>query len=57
MLWVRNYLLMILAHKYLPFLLVKEKVNKVTKLTCNLRDQKYYSIHIFALKQALNQGT
>ena len=45
-----------LAHEDLPFLPVKEKVDKVIKLRCNLYDTKSYSIHIFALKQALNHG-
>ena len=43
-------------HKYLPFLPDKTKINKVTKLTCDLYDKKEYSIYISALKQALNQG-
>ena len=43
-------------HKYLPFLPDKTKINKVTKLTCNLYDRKEYSIYIWTLKQALNQG-
>ena len=32
------------------------KVNKVNKLVCNLNDKENYSIHILALKQALNHG-
>ena len=39
------------AHKDLPFLPTKE-----TKLNCKLYDKKFYSINIFALKQALNHG-
>ena len=30
--------------------------NKCTKLVCNLNDKESYSIHIAALKQALNHG-
>ena len=30
------------------------KVNKVKKLVCNATDEENYSIHIVALKQALN---
>ena len=32
------------------------KVNKVKKLVCNVTDKENYSIHIAALKQALNHG-
>ena len=32
------------------------KVNKVKKLVCNVTDKENYSIHIVALKQALNHG-
>ena len=43
-------------HTYLPFLPDKTKINKVTKLTCDLYDKKEYSINISALKEALNHG-
>ena len=43
-------------HKYFPFLPDKTKIDKVTKLSSNLDDKKYYTIHISALKQALNHG-
>ena len=36
--------------KYLAFLPNKAKINKVTKLTCDLYDKKEYSIYISALK-------
>ena len=32
------------------------KVNKVKRLGCNVTDKENYSIHIAALKQALNHG-
>ena len=32
------------------------KANKVNKLVCNVTDKENYSIHIVALKQALNHG-
>ena len=41
----------------MPFLPDKTKINKVTKLTCDLYDKKEYSIYISALKQALNHGS
>ena len=40
----------------LPFLPEKIKINKCSKLICNVTDKKNYSIHIVALKQALNHG-
>ena len=40
----------------LPFLLEKMKINKCPKLVCNVTDKENYSIHIAALKQALNHG-
>ena len=40
----------------LPFLLEKMKINKCPKLVCNVTDKENYSIHIVALKQALNHG-
>ena len=38
------------------FLPEKMKINKCPKLVCNVTDKENYSIHIFALKQALNYG-
>ena len=32
------------------------KINKCTKLVCNLNDKENYPFHIVALKQALNHG-
>ena len=32
------------------------KINKSTKLVCNVQDKKIYVVHIVALKQALNHG-
>ena len=32
------------------------KINNCTKLFCNVQDKENYSIHILALKQALNHG-
>ena len=43
-------------HKYLPFLPEKLKVDNSTKLSYNFKEKKYYSVHICALKQALNHG-
>ena len=40
----------------LPFLCEKMKINKCPKLICNLNDKENNSIHIVALKQALNHG-
>ena len=40
----------------LPFFPDRMKVNKVKKLACNVTDKENYSIHIVALKQALNHG-
>ena len=34
----------------------KIKINKCSKFICNVTDKKNYSIHIVALKQALNHG-
>ena len=45
-----------MSHKYLTFLAEKMKVNKCHKLACKLNDKENYSIHIVALKQALNHG-
>ena len=43
-----------MLHSDLHFLLDKMKVNKVKKLVFNVTDKEIYSIHIVALKQALN---
>ena len=45
-----------MLHSDLPFLPDRMKVNKVNKLLCNVTDKENYSIHIVALKQALNHG-
>ena len=45
-----------MLHSDLRFLPDRMKVNKVKKLVCNVTDKKNYSIHIVALKQALNHG-
>ena len=43
-------------HSDLPFLPERMKINKCTKLVCNLYDIKIYVVHIRSLKQALNHG-
>ena len=43
-------------HSDLPFLPERMKINKYSKLVCNLFDKKSYVIHIRSLKQALNHG-
>ena len=45
-----------MLHKDLPFLPERMKINKSTKLICNVQDKKNYEVHIVALKQALNHG-
>ena len=45
-----------MLHNDLPFLQDRMKVNKVQKLVCNVTDKENYSIHIVALKRALNHG-
>ena len=45
-----------MLHSDLPFLPERIKINKCTKLICNVTDKKNYSIHIVALKQALKHG-
>ena len=45
-----------MLHSDLPFLPEKMKNNKCPKLVCNVTDKENYSIHIVALKQALNHG-
>ena len=41
-------------HSDLPFLPERMKINKCTKLVCNLQDKENYPVHVLALKQALN---
>ena len=43
-------------HSDLPFLPRKMKINKCSKLLCNLYDKNNYVVHIRSLKQALNYG-
>ena len=43
-------------HSDLPFLPERMKINKCTKLVCNLQDKENYPVHVLALKQALNHG-
>ena len=43
-------------HSDLPFLPKRMKIDKCTKLVCNLRNKKKYVVHIRSLKQALNHG-
>ena len=43
-------------HSDLPFLPEKMKIDKCSKLVCNLYDKKDYIVHIRSLKQALNHG-
>ena len=43
-----------MLHSDLPFLPGEIKINKCTKLACNLNDKENYPVHIVALKQALN---
>ena len=45
-----------MLHSDLPFLPDRMKVSKVKKLVCNVTDKENYSVHIVALKQALNHG-
>ena len=45
-----------MLHSDLPFLPEKRKINKCPKLACNVTDKENYSIHIAALKQALNHA-
>ena len=45
-----------MLHSDLPFLPEKMKINIYPKLVCNVTDKENYSIHIVALKQALNHG-
>ena len=43
-------------HSDLPFLPERMKINKCSKLVCNLYEKNNYVVHIRSLKQALNQG-
>ena len=43
-------------HSDLPFLPERMKINKCSKLACNLYDKNNYVVHISFLKQALNHG-
>ena len=45
-----------MLHRDLPFLPQRMKINKCSKLVCNVRDKENYVVHIRALKQALNHG-
>ena len=45
-----------MLHSDLHFLPNRLKADKVNKLVCNITDKENYSIHIVALKQALNHG-
>ena len=44
------------SHSDLPFLCEGMKINKCSKLVCNLYDKNKYVVHIRSLKQALNRG-
>ena len=43
-------------HSDLPFLSERIKINKCSKLVCNLYDKNNYVVHIRSLKQALDRG-
>ena len=43
-------------HSDLPFLPERMKINKCSKVACNLYDKNNYVVHIRSLKQALDQG-
>ena len=43
-------------HSDLPFFPERMKINKCSKLVCNLYDKNNYVAHIISLKQALNHG-
>ena len=45
-----------MQHSDLLFLPERMKINKCSKLVCNVQDKENYVIHISALKQALNHG-
>ena len=43
-------------HSDLPFLPERMKINKCSKVVCNLYDKNNYVVHIRSLKQALDHG-
>ena len=43
-------------HSDLPFLPERMKIDKCSKLVCNLYDKKSYVVHMRSLRQALNHG-
>ena len=43
-----------ILHGDLPFLPERMKINKSTKLICNVQDKKNYVVHVVAFKKALN---
>ena len=43
-------------HSNLPFLPERMKINKCSKLVCNLHDKDNYVVHIRSLKQTLDHG-
>ena len=44
------------VHSDLPFLPKRMKINKCSKLVCNLYDKNNYVVNIRSLKQVLNHG-
>ena len=44
------------SHSDLPFLPERMKINKCSKLVCNLYDKNNYAVYIRSLKQALDCG-
>ena len=45
-----------MLHSDLPFLPERMKINKSTKLFCNVQDKKNYLVQVLALQQALDYG-
>ena len=43
-------------HSDLPFLPDRMKINKSSKLVCNLHDKNNYVVHVKSLKKALDHG-
>ena len=43
-------------HSDLPFLPERMKINRCTKLVCNVQGKENYVVHIRALKEALDHG-
>ena len=43
-------------HSNLPFFPERMKINKCSKLVCNLYDKNNYVVHVRLLKQALDHG-